>query len=77
MSVGIVNGSPLLDLDYLEDSTADVDMNVIGTENENLIEVQGTAEKRSFDRKQLNIMLDLAQSGIATLQKAQRESLGL
>jgi ribonuclease PH len=77
VSVGIVNGSPLLDLDYLEDSTADVDMNVIGAENKKLIEVQGTAEKRSFDRKQLDIMLDLAQAGIATLQKAQRESLGL
>ena len=77
VSVGIVNGVPLLDLDYAEDSRADVDMNVIGGANDKLIEIQGTAEKRPFDRKQLNALLDMAQAGITTLQKAQRAALGL
>ena len=72
VSVGIVNGACVLDLPYVEDSKADVDMNVVGTEGGTLIEVQGTAEHGTFDRKQLAAMLDLAEQGIAQLVKAQR-----
>jgi len=72
VSVGIVNGECVLDLPYIEDSKADVDMNVVGTESGALIEVQGTAEHGTFDRKQLDAMLNLAEKGIAQLVKAQR-----
>ncbi len=77
VSVGIVDGQPLADLDYIEDSTADVDMNVVGSENGNLIEVQGTAEGVAFNRGMLDDMLDLAQSGIAQLITAQKNALGI
>ena len=60
VSVGVVGGEVVLDLPYLEDSKADVDMNVVGSEDGTLIEVQGTAEHGTFDRKQLDAMLDLA-----------------
>jgi ribonuclease PH len=73
VSVGIVNGEVVLDLPYVEDSKADVDMNVVGDEAGKLIEVQGTAEHGTFDRKQLDAMLDLAAIGIQQLAKAQRE----
>ena len=63
VSVGIVGGEVVLDLPYVEDSKADVDMNVVGTEGGTLIEVQGTAEHGTFDRKQLDAMLDLAAVG--------------
>ena len=72
VSVGIVNGECVLDLPYIEDSKADVDMNVVGTEGGTLIEVQGTAEHGTFDRKQLAAMLDLAEHGIAKLVAAQK-----
>ena len=72
VSVGVVNGECVLDLPYIEDSKADVDMNVVGTESGALIEVQGTAEHGTFDRKQLDAMLNLAEKGIAQLVKAQR-----
>ena len=73
VSVGVVNGEVVLDLPYTEDSKADVDMNVVGSEDGTLIEVQGTAEHGTFDRKQLDAMLDLASVGIRQLAAAQRE----
>jgi ribonuclease PH len=72
VSVGIVDGTCVLDLPYVEDSKADVDMNVVGGEDGTLIEVQGTAEHGTFDRKQLDAMLDLASAGIRQLAAAQR-----
>jgi ribonuclease PH len=73
VSVGIVGGEVVLDLPYAEDSKAEVDMNVVGTEDGSLIEVQGTAERGTFDRRQLDAMLDLAVVGIRQLAAAQRE----
>jgi ribonuclease PH len=73
VSVGIVDGEVVLDLPYVEDSRADVDMNVVMTEAGGLIEVQGTAEGAEFSRAQLTQMLDLAASGIAQLTAAQRK----
>lgn len=72
VSVGVVGGEIVLDLPYVEDSKADVDMNVVGTEDGSLIEVQGTAEHGTFDRRQLDAMLDLATAGIKQLTAAQR-----
>src|SRR5262245_51372555 len=77
VSVGIVGGEVVLDLPYIEDAKADVDMNVVGHESGKLIEVQGTAEHDTFDRKQLDAMLDLASAGIAQLAAAQRKAAGL
>ena len=77
VSVGIVAGEVVLDLPYLEDSKADVDMNVVGDEAGKLIEVQGTAEHGTFDRRQLDAMLDLASTGIRELAAAQRRAAGL
>ena len=77
VSVGIVNGEVVLDLPYVEDSKADVDMNVVGDEAGKLIEVQGTAEQGTFDRKQMDAMLDLALAGIKMLTVAQRKAAGL
>jgi len=62
----------VLDLPYTEDSAAEVDMNVVGREDGSLIEVQGTAERGTFDRKQLDAMLDLATLGIRELTAVQR-----
>lgn len=76
VSVGIVNGECVLDLPYVEDSKADVDMNVVGTDDGKLIEVQGTAEHGAFDRKQMDQMIDLAQLGIRHLAAAQRAIVG-
>ena len=73
VSVGVVNGEVVLDLPYIEDSKADVDMNVVGGEDGTLIEVQGTAEHGSFSRAQLDAMLDLALVGIKQLAAAQRQ----
>jgi ribonuclease PH len=75
VSVGIVGGEVVLDLPYVEDSKADVDLNVVMTEGGQLIEVQGTAEHSSFSRAQLDAMLDLAAKGIAQLVVAQRKAL--
>lgn len=75
VSVGVVNGVPMLDLCYVEDSSADVDMNVVATGSGKLIEVQGTAEQEPFDRKLLDQLLDLAQDGCAQLTNLQREAL--
>ena len=76
VSVGIVDGTPLLDLDYSEDSTAEVDMNVVMTSDERLVEVQATAEKTAFGRPELDEMLDLARDGIAEIGTAQKDALG-
>lgn len=75
VSVGIVSGVPTLDLDYVLDSTADVDMNVVMDDHGHLIEVQGTAEKAAFSRAELDALLDLAQSGITELLDAQRAAV--
>jgi ribonuclease PH len=71
VSVGIVEGQPLLDLDYSEDSHADVDFNVVGTDAGAYVELQGTAEGLPFDRAGANTLLDLADSGLARLFEAQ------
>jgi len=75
ISVGIVEGEPRLDLPYIEDSNADVDMNVVMTESGRIIELQGTAEKASFSRKELDALLDLAHKGITELCAIQRSCL--
>jgi len=76
VSVGIVEGEALLDLDYSEDSTAEVDMNVVVTGEGELVEVQATAERTAFPREALDEMLDLAESGIARIRDAQQGALG-
>jgi ribonuclease PH len=76
ISVGLVGGEALLDLPYAEDSRADVDMNVVGTGGGRLIEVQGTGEEATFDRAQLDALLDLAERGLVELAKLQREAVG-
>jgi ribonuclease PH len=75
-SVGIVDGTPVLDLAYEEDSRADVDMNIVQTGDGRFIEVQGTAEAAPFGRDALLTMLDLAQEGIRALNALQREAIG-
>ncbi|MEO8070642.1 MAG: ribonuclease PH [Acidobacteriota bacterium] len=75
-SVGIVAGTPLLDLAYDEDSKADVDMNVVKTAGGKFIEVQGTAEAQPFDRAELDALLELADVGIRTLVQRQRDVVG-
>ena len=75
ISVGIVGGEVRLDLDYEEDSSADVDMNVVATGEGTLVEVQGTAEGKAFPRADLDRMLDLALEGIARLGELQRAAL--
>ena len=77
VSVGIVGGAPLLDLDYAEDSGCDTDMNVVMTGSGGLVEVQGTAEGAPFLRRDLDAMLTLAEQGIAALVARQRSALGL
>ena len=76
VSVGIVEGEALLDLDYSEDSTAEVDMNVVVTGGGDLVEVQATAERVAFPRDVLDEMLDLAEAGIARIRDAQQDALG-
>jgi ribonuclease PH len=76
VSVGIVGGRLLLDLDYREDSAADIDMNVIMTGGGELVELQGTGEERPFTREQLGGLLDLAWGGIERFLALQREALG-
>jgi ribonuclease PH len=77
VSVGIHQGTPLLDLDYSEDSTCGCDMNVVMTGAGNFVEVQGTAEGETFGRAQLDELLALAQAGIGELIAQQRRALGL
>ncbi len=76
VSVGIVEGRPCLDLDYVEDSAAEVDMNVARTGDGRYVELQGTAETAPFRREQLDRLLELADAGIDELQRKQRELLG-
>jgi ribonuclease PH len=75
VSVGIVNGEPLLDLNYEEDNSAEVDLNVVMVGDGRFVEVQGTAEGEPFDRKAIDAMLDLARSGIQQLVKIQSQAL--
>ena len=75
VSVGICAGTPVLDLDYEEDSSAETDMNVVMTEDGDFIEVQGTAEGQPFERREMEHLLDLAAGGIKTLVAAQRRAI--
>ena len=75
VSVGIIDGTPMLDLPYTEDVRAETDMNVVVTGSGKFVEVQGTAEGAPFDRDELNALLDLALEGTAELARVQRESL--
>jgi len=75
VSVGMVNGVPVLDLDYPEDSDCDTDMNVVMNDQGHFIEVQGTAEGAAFDRAAMDRLLDLAQTGIADLIHLQKQAL--
>lgn len=77
ISVGIVDGAAVLDLDYNEDSSADVDMNVVMTGAGEFVELQGTGEEATFSRSQLDEMLVLGEAGIKNLLEAQRNALGL
>jgi ribonuclease PH len=76
VSVGLIEGTPLLDLSFAEDSTADVDMNVVMTSSGQLVEIQGTAEKGTFNRDQLDQLIDIASLGIEVLIKKQCDALG-
>jgi ribonuclease PH len=76
VSVGIVAGEPLLDLDYMEDSSAEVDVNVVMAGDGRLIEVQATAERAPLDRAQLDELLDLAAGGIEEIGLAQHDAVG-
>ena len=75
VSVGIVEGTPVLDLDYDEDSSCDTDMNVVMTGSGGIVEVQGTAEGEPFSRRELDALLALAQAGIADLVNLQKAAL--
>jgi ribonuclease PH len=75
VSVGILNGVALLDLAYAEDSTAEVDMNVVCTGAGKFIEIQGTAEREPFTREQMDEMLELAEIGVNSLFEIQRVAL--
>jgi ribonuclease PH len=77
ISVGVYMGSPVLDLDYIEDSDCDTDMNVVMTADGGFVEIQGTAEGEPFDRAAMDNMLDLAASGIRELLAKQRQALNL
>lgn len=76
VSVGLVGGAAVLDLDYAEDSAADVDMNVVLTGGGKFVEVQGTGERTVFDEHELSAMLKLARGGLRDLMRLQREALG-
>lgn len=77
ISVGVYKGTPVLDLDYIEDSDCDTDMNVVMTGEGGFVEIQGTAEGEPFSHADMKAMLDLADSGIKTLSMKQKEALGL
>jgi ribonuclease PH len=76
VSVGIVDGQPVLDLDYAEDSACETDMNVVMTGSGGMVEVQGTAEGAPFSRAQLDALLALADAGIARIMARQRQAIG-
>ena len=75
VSAGVVEAAAVLDLDYVEDSSADVDFNVVMTDAGNFVEVQGTAEGDAFERQMMDRLIDLAATGIARLHEAQRAAL--
>ncbi len=75
ISVGIVQGTPLLDLEYTEDSACDTDMNVVMTGAGHYIEVQGTAEGAAFSRKEMDTLLALAEKGVQELVRLQDQAL--
>lgn len=77
ISVGIYRDTPVLDLDYAEDSNAETDMNVVMTDNNAFVEIQGTAEGDAFNEDQLHQLLGLAKAGIRDIHQKQREALGL
>jgi len=77
VSVGVVRGEPRLDLEYIEDVVADVDMNVVMSSEGGFVEVQGTGEHGTFDRSELDRLLDLATAGLVELDARQRTALGL
>jgi ribonuclease PH len=77
VSVGVVRGEPRLDLEYIEDVVAEVDMNVVMSSEGRFVEVQGTAENATFDRAGLDRLLDLATAGLVQLDARQRAALGL
>ncbi len=77
ISVGVYKDTPVLDLDYIEDSDCDTDMNVVMTGSGGFVEIQGTAEGEPFDRETMNQMLDLAVHGIQQLKQKQNEALGI
>lgn len=76
VSVGLFKGHPLIDLAFIEDSKAEVDMNIVMTASGHLVEVQGSAEEKPFSRKEMDQMLDLASEGILTITALQQEVLG-
>ncbi len=76
ISAGIVGGQPVLDLDYVEDSTAEVDFNVVRLGRGGMVEIQGTGEGGTFTRNQLDALVDLAEAGIDRLRDVQRAALG-
>jgi ribonuclease PH len=75
VSVGIYQGEPVLDLDYPEDCSAETDMNLVMDEHGRFVEIQGTAEGRSFSRREMDAMLNLAEAGIRSILAAQRSAL--
>jgi ribonuclease PH len=75
VSVGVVDGRPLLDLDYSEDSTAETDMNLVMTADGRLVEVQATAEREPFTREELDLMIDLGAAGIEAIMAAQNDAV--
>ena len=77
VSVGVVEGQSLLDLDYSEDSAADVDLNVVMTGDGRFVEVQATAERVPFDRERLDVLLDLAAGGIEDLRRSQEDAIAV
>jgi ribonuclease PH len=74
--VGIVDGEMLLDLEFKEDSQAQVDMNVIMTDREEVVEIQGTAERRPFSMRNLNLLIELAKTGIVQVIEKEKEIIG-
>jgi ribonuclease PH len=75
ISVGVYRGTPVLDLDYLEDSDCDTDMNIVMTGQGGFVEIQGTAEGEPFSQEQMSAMLVLAQKGISQLSDLQKKAL--
>jgi ribonuclease PH len=75
VSIGKLGSSVLLDLDYEEDSGCDADVNVVMTDADQLVEIQGTAEGNTFSRQELNALIDSAQAGIQQLHRAQRAAV--